>query len=775
MRMERGWVVASVVFSVLLASWLILFRQAYAQATGPTITSLPQQIVAGDSFEITGSGFTPGSVVNLFVATGAAPVNYGPLTPINPGTTSLTVLVPSTISLGQGVVSVQVVNTDEDFATSNAPTTQLFGDPDDGYPNLMEINGMGLAATSAEPDYAVDNIETVVVPGVTVTLNGNGFDTVNGVAVDLFCACTGGKVGPFFLAPGDPGLTATSISFVIPATGPNAPSTGPGSFRISNMGSDGLYTYKSNAVSVPIGAPLSITNVADSGRTVTVSGTGFSPLTVLNVFNAQADGTVINFGGLNPDGSPNLPTSLASSTQLSFFLPAGMVPGPSYVQAVNPPFVPFTSSGDAPSGVFTAARCPAPNPTVTSLEPSSAIVGGPGFALSVNGTNFVPASVVLWNGNALPTTFVSSTQLQATIPASDVATIGASAISVANSPPSGNISNSSTFFTGTTGGTGFAAVTIPQQSNDLVSDPVHQVIYLSVPGVATANPNTIAVINEANAGISTSQFAGSNPNVLAISDDSSLLYAGIDGSASVQRFILPALTPDINYSLGTSSSSGPYYALDLQAAPGEPDTTAVTLGVSTSGKVAQGGIVIYDNSKPRPTFAPGFGSAGSTALYDSIQWGSDATQLFAANNEDIGFDFYTLSVNSSGVTLDDDYPSAFSSFNNRIHFDPGTGIVYSDDGHALNPATGLPVGNFSTTGIMVPDSTLNRAFFLTQTSSSSVVVIESFNLNEFSLIGSITIPSISGNPLRLVRWGSNGLAFNTNAGQVWLIGGNFVH
>ena len=483
---------------------------------------------------------------------------------------------------------------------------------------------------------------------------------------------------------------------------------------------------------------------------------------------------MINFGGLNPDGSPKAPVSLASSTQLSFFLPTGMSPGASYIQAINPPFLPFTSSGTGPGGAFIAATCPAPSPTVTSLQPSSAIVGGPGFALTINGTNFVPGAVAQWNGNALTTTYVSSGQLEATIPASDVATIGTSAISVANAPPSGNISNSSTFFTGTTGGTGFATVMIPQESNDIVDDPAHQVIYLSVPGTATANPNTIAVINAVTAGISTSQFAGSNPDVLAISEDSSFLYAGIDGSASVQRFTLPALGRDISYSLGASSFFGPYFALDLQVAPGEPHTTAVTLALSGESPSAEGGVVIFDDTKPRPISAPGFGDAGG-GLFDSLQWGSDATQLFAANNEDTGFDFYTLSVNSSGVTLSADYPGTFSGFFKRIHFDRGTGIVYSDGGQAIDPATGLPVGNFSTAGIMVPDSTLNRAFFVTQTSSSSVIVIESFNLTEFSLIGSITLPSVYGIPLRVVRWGNNGLAFNTDDGQVWLVGGNFVH
>jgi len=89
---------------------------------------------------------------------------------------------------------------------------------------------------------------------------------------------------------------------------------------------------------------------------------------------------------------------------------------------------------------------------------------------------------------------------------------------------------------------------------------------------------------------------------------------------------------------------------------------------------------------------------GGGVLYDSIRWGSDANTLFAANTEDTGFDFYTLSVNSSGVALTKDYPSTFSSFTNRIHFDSGTKLIYADDGHVIDPTTGLAMGNFGVSG-----------------------------------------------------------------------------
>jgi hypothetical protein len=84
-------------------------------------------------------------------------------------------------------------------------------------------------------------------------------------------------------------------------------------------------------------------------------------------------------------------------------------------------------------------------PTAASLSPSSAIVGGAGFQLTVGGTNFVQGAVVTWNGSPRNTTFVSSTVVQAQILSSDIATVGNYTVKVSNPPPGGGNSNGLTF------------------------------------------------------------------------------------------------------------------------------------------------------------------------------------------------------------------------------------------------------------------------------------------------------------------------------------------
>jgi hypothetical protein len=82
-------------------------------------------------------------------------------------------------------------------------------------------------------------------------------------------------------------------------------------------------------------------------------------------------------------------------------------------------------------------------PTISSLSPTCASAGDNQFTLTVNGTNFLSTSTVNWNGGALTTTFVSSTQLTATVPANNINNPGTASITVVS--PCGATSTAITF------------------------------------------------------------------------------------------------------------------------------------------------------------------------------------------------------------------------------------------------------------------------------------------------------------------------------------------
>jgi hypothetical protein len=84
-------------------------------------------------------------------------------------------------------------------------------------------------------------------------------------------------------------------------------------------------------------------------------------------------------------------------------------------------------------------------PAITSLSPASVTAFGKQFTLTINGTGFVPTSLIQWNGNSvdIPTTYISSTQLTAIIPEADITSPSSVAITVINPSP-GGVSSSQT-------------------------------------------------------------------------------------------------------------------------------------------------------------------------------------------------------------------------------------------------------------------------------------------------------------------------------------------
>lgn len=87
----------------------------------------------------------------------------------------------------------------------------------------------------------------------------------------------------------------------------------------------------------------------------------------------------------------------------------------------------------------------AQTPAISGISPGTATTGGPGFTLTVNGSNFAAGAVVRWNGANRTTTFNSATSLSASIPASDIAFTGTATVTVLNPGGGGGTSNGVTF------------------------------------------------------------------------------------------------------------------------------------------------------------------------------------------------------------------------------------------------------------------------------------------------------------------------------------------
>jgi WD40-like Beta Propeller Repeat len=82
---------------------------------------------------------------------------------------------------------------------------------------------------------------------------------------------------------------------------------------------------------------------------------------------------------------------------------------------------------------------PPPNIVLQSIVPTYVTAGSGNTTLSINGTGFTSSSVAYWDHTALSTSFGSSVNMQATIPASLLAQPGAAQITVKDSSVTSNV------------------------------------------------------------------------------------------------------------------------------------------------------------------------------------------------------------------------------------------------------------------------------------------------------------------------------------------------
>jgi len=76
---------------------------------------------------------------------------------------------------------------------------------------------------------------------------------------------------------------------------------------------------------------------------------------------------------------------------------------------------------------FNSCQGSAPKPQITSLSPGAVPGDSTSVLLIVNGSDFAPQSQIMWNGNALATTFTDSRHLQTTITQQTFNSFGGSA------------------------------------------------------------------------------------------------------------------------------------------------------------------------------------------------------------------------------------------------------------------------------------------------------------------------------------------------------------
>jgi uncharacterized protein (TIGR03437 family) len=328
----------------------------------------PSSVTAGST------GFTLTATGSGFAAGSAVQWNGVSLVTTFTNATQLTAQIPAGLVAGVGTASVRVTN--PSGSVSNILTFTIAAAP----PVLSSLSPTSTLSGG---------------PAFNLTVNGSGFVAASQVQWN------GAPLSTTFVSPNQ--LTAAVPAQLSPATA---------SITVVNPGAalSNALTFSVTAPATPTISKLAPTTAAAGGPAFTLTVTGAN-------FIAAA---TVTWNGVS------IPTAFLNSTQLTAEVAASLVvaPGAASVSVSN-----STGANGAAPVVFTIV---AAGPAITSLSPAIVAAGGAAFTLTVNGSGFVSAASVQWNGSPLATTFVSATQLTAQVPATAIAVAGSASLTVLN-------------------------------------------------------------------------------------------------------------------------------------------------------------------------------------------------------------------------------------------------------------------------------------------------------------------------------------------------------
>lgn len=360
---------------------------AIASLTPPTATAGAD----GLTLTINGSGFVTGSVVRINGNGGSGETR--PSTFVS--ATQLTVRLTAADVASAGSLTLTVINPTPGGGTSNTFTLSILN----AVPTLTALNPNVVAEGAQAQTLAV--IGTGFVRGAQIVVNGvarlSNFVSDTQLTTQLTAADVA-AVGTLQIQVTNPvpgGGTSNALPLEIRKRNPIP--------RITAL----------NPTSATAGG---------NGFTLIVNGTGF------------VAGSVVRFNG------QERPTDFGSETLLVAQIPASDIAagGTAQITVVNP-----APGGGTSGGVAFSVVNPAPR--ITSINPETAVAGSGAVTLVINGSGFTANSSVLFSGSEIPTSFVTSSQLNAQVPAAAVATGGTFTVAVFNPTPGGGTSNTTNF------------------------------------------------------------------------------------------------------------------------------------------------------------------------------------------------------------------------------------------------------------------------------------------------------------------------------------------
>jgi hypothetical protein len=313
------------------------------------------------------------------------------------------------------------------------------------------------------------------------------------------------------------------------------------------------------------------------------------------------------------------------------------------------------------------------------------------------------------------------------------------------------------------GPNGYTAKLTSAHAHDLAWDGIHNTMYMAVPADSPDHASTVTAYDPVSDTFGGSVSAGADPWILALSNDATKLYAAGKRENQIRRFSTAPLAPDITIALGDDASSpgDPLIGTDLKVVPN--NARAVVVRRSNPNASGTRGLVLFDDAIARPNVA--FASPNLYAGFS--EWGDDSRHLFTNT--------YEVAVDANGLTEQSNYPGLSGGRFGRVG-----DRIFGEWGQVTDVVARAALPKISLLGspyVMTVDPTLARIYYLTRSGDNAKTQIEAYDANSFALIGTGRLPQYAIDnitPIRVMRWGRDGLAIVTESNNVILVTGPLI-
>lgn len=271
---------------------------------------------------------------------------------------------------------------------------------------------------------------------------------------------------------------------------------------------------------------------------------------------------------------------------------------------------------------------------------------------------------------------------------------------------------------------------------DLAYDPVSGLLYATPANQPGDLADSVIPIDPETGLFGTPFAVAPDLSQLSISDDGSRLYVLANRATEFRRLHLPTRTVELVV---------PGAVNELEPVPGTTNSVVVTR--------PNGGVVVYDDAQAR---------TNAMIWYNQIE--------FYAPDQLLGFWSSTTPNWTARLALDSNGVSQASE--NAIYLVDGTmaadaGMIYTSGGSVIDPQTLTRIRSFGVTGPVLPQVSMNRVAFVTDSGASTRLrVFDTLGLLER---GSLAITNALGSPAKLIRCGPDRFAFRTTGGQIIIV------